>query len=325
MCTRFLVSSEGSPGKGIVSVGRTMDWWEDTHTVLALRPRGAARSSAPGQAGSFEWKSEYGSVVALMYGAFAVDGLNEKGLQASALYLTEADYGERDPSRPGIELGSIVQYLLDCFCTVDEAVNWLVESNVQIIPSMIGAKPGTGHLALADSSGDSAVIEYLDGQMVIHHGPEYTVMANSPVYSEQLELLGRYQGLGGDQPLPGGVGSTDRFARAAYFSAHLPDTDDPKLFAAQVFSVARNASAPFGVVDAARPYVSTTRWRTVSDLKNLVLFFEETTKPNVVWTQFKLLDFNPGPELILNLDSKTMKDEPSGEVSGLFAARPSKR
>lgn len=321
MCTRFLVSSGGDPGRGIVSVGRTMDWWEDTATVLALRPRGAKRSSAPNHEGGFDWTSEYGSVVALMYGALAVDGLNEKGFQVSALYLTEADYGERDPQRPGIELGLVVQCLLDRFQKVSDAVDWLVQSNVQIIPLMIGEKPGTGHLALADATGDSAVVEYLDGEIAVHEGPEYTVMANSPIYSEQLKLLSRYEGLGGNQPLPGGVSSTDRFARAAYYSRHLPETDNLELFAAQVFSVARNASAPFGVVDVARPYVSTTRWRTVSDLTNLLYFFEETTRPNVVWARLKSLNFEPGPEQILNLDAETVEDEPSGDVSGLFAVR----
>lgn len=317
MCTRFLVSSEGEPGAGIVGVGRSMDWYQDTGTILAVRPRGATRDSAPYDPGSFTWTSTYGSVVSLMYGVLAVDGLNEVGFQVSGLYLTEADYGPRDTSRPGIELGMAIQYLLDQFATVTDAVAWLVESDVQIIPLEIGGKPGTGHLAFADPTGNSAVVEYLDGKIVVHEGPQYTIMANSPVYSEQLERLRQYQGFGGDQPLPGGTDSADRFARAAYYAAHLPETDDVKLFAAEVFSVARNASTPFGVVDEARPYVSTTRWRTVSDLTNLIYFYEDTTRPNVVWTQFKKLSFEPGPELRLDVGEGI---EPSGDVSALFAA-----
>lgn len=294
-----------------------MDWYETTDTVLAVRPRGATRDSAPGDAGSFTWTSTYGSVVALMYGALAVDGLNEVGLQVSGLYLTEADYGPRDAARPGIELGVVVQYLLDEFASVSAAVTWLAESKVQIIPLNIGGKPGTGHLALADGTGNSAVVEYLDGEIVVHEGPQYTVMANSPVYSEQLELLAQYKGLGGDKPLPGGTDSPERFARAAYYSRNLPHTDDLALFAAEVFSVARNASTPFGVVDEARPYVSTTRWRTVSDCTNLIYFYEETEGPNVIWTQFNKLNFEPGPELRLSIQGSR---EPGGDVSALFAA-----
>jgi glycosyltransferase involved in cell wall biosynthesis len=50
------------------------------------------------------------------------------------------------------------------------------------------------HLALEDPSGDSAIIEPIDGELVVHHGAEYTVMANSPAYDEQLANLSRYEG-----------------------------------------------------------------------------------------------------------------------------------
>ena len=316
MCTRFLVSSEGEPGKGMMGVGRSMDWYQNTDTVLALRPRGATRESAPGDPGSFTWTSEYGSVVCLMYGSITVDGMNEKGFQVSALYLSESDYGPRDDSRPGLELALVVQCLLDRFATVDEAVEWFTSSNTQIIPMKIGDKPGTGHLALADPSGNSAIIEMLDGETVVHKGAQYTVMANSPVYDEQLVSLSKYKGLGGDEPLPGGTDSPDRFARAAYYSKSLPHTDDEMEFAAEVFSVIRNASTPFGVADPARPYISTTRWRIFADLTNLNYAFEDTVRPNVVWTNFGNLNFEPGPELRVD---PARKPALSGDISEYFA------
>lgn len=292
-----------------------MDWFEETATVLAARPRGAERQSAPGDPGNFTWVSEYGSVVALMYGKIAVDGLNEHGLQANGLYLSESDYGVRDPERPGLMLHEGIQCLLDRFASVAEAVSWLTESRVQIIPLDIGGKPGTGHISLADASGDSAIVEFLGGELSVHHGPEFTVMANSPAYDEQLRLLPTYTGLGGDRPLPGGTDSPDRFARAAYYSAHLPETTDPRVAAAEVFSVIRNASAPFGTVDEARPNISTTRWRTVADMTDLRYFFESALAPNVVWVELDRLSFEPGPQRILDLVSDPDR---SGEVSGQF-------
>jgi penicillin V acylase-like amidase (Ntn superfamily) len=128
----------------------------------------------------------------------------------------------------------------------------------------------------------------------VHHGPEYTVMANSPVYEEQLELQQRYPANGGDQPLPGGVDSPDRFARAAYYSARLPKTSDTREASAYAFSVIRNASAPFGTADELRPNISTTRWRTVTDCTERRYSFESTTSPNVVWIELSQLDFAPG-------------------------------
>lgn len=315
MCTRFMWSSEGSPGQGHVLVARGMDWYEETGTVLAVRPRGEQRESKQGAPGSFTWTSRYGSVVALMYGTIAVDGMNEVGLQVSGLYLAESDYGERDLERPAIDLYYVIQYLLDSFATVADAVAWLTESRVQIIPLNIGGRPGTGHISLADTTGDSAIIEYLDGDLSVHHGTQYTVMTNSPAYDEQLELERRYTGLGGDAPLPGGHDSRDRFARTAFYSARLPATQDQRLATAQVFSVIRNAGIPYGVGDIAQPNGATTRWRTVSDLRNRRYYFESTMSPNVVWVDLDKVSFEPGPERVLDV-----VDDPElvGEQSGGF-------
>ena len=306
MCTRFIWSSEGEPGNGLVLVGRSMDWFEPTRTVLAARPRGVERQSAPGDPGGFTWTSTYGSVVSLMYGRIAVDGVNESGVHCSGLYLAESDYGPRDPERPGLLLSSAVQYLLDSFASVSAAVAWLESSNVQIIPMDIGTRPGTGHLSMADPTGDSAIVEFVAGGLRIHHGPQYTVMANSPVYDEQLVLLRRYAGLGGEEPLPGGTDSQDRFARAAYYSAHLPATSSAVEATAEVFSVIRNTSTPFGTVDEARPNISTTRWRTVTDLTTRRYFFEWTMSPSVLWVDLDGLTFDTDRDLTVEVETESL-------------------
>lgn len=316
MCTRFIWSSEGAPGSGLVVVGRSMDWFEPTSTVLAIRPRGAERESAPGDPNGFSWTSEHGSIVALMYGKICVDGVNEAGLQVSGLYLAESDYGERDTSRPGLALYQAIQCLLDRFDSVAAAVEWLSESKVQVIPLDIGGKPGTGHIALADASGDSAIVEFLDGTATIHHGPEFTVMANSPTYDEQLERLQQFTGLGGDLPLPGGTDSPDRFARAAYYSRNLPLTSSPREAVAHAISVIRNASAPFGTADEARPNISTTRWRTVADLTSGRYFFESTISPNLVWVSLDETSLEPGPELVFDPSADIAI---GGDVTSRFA------
>lgn len=286
--------------------------------MLAVRPRGEERDSKLGDPGSFRWTSRYGSVVALMYGKIAVDGLNETGFQVSGLYLAESDYGERDPQRPAIDLYYVIQYLLDNFASVDEAVHWLRESRVQIIPLEVGGRPGTGHISLADPSGNSAIIEYLDGELHLHQGTEFTIMTNSPSYDEQLALERHFTGLGGSDPLPGGHDSRDRFARAAFYASRLQETDDSRLATAQVLSVLRNAGIPYGVGDDAQPNAATTRWRIVADLTNGRYFYESTLSPNVIWIDLDRISFDPGPELILDV-----VDDPElvGEQSAGFAAR----
>jgi choloylglycine hydrolase len=258
-----------------------------------------------------------------MYDAITVDGINEAGLTCSGLYLNEADYGVRDPRRPGISLTVTLQYFLDTFATVAEAVAWLAETNPQICPVLLGSsgQPGTGHISLADTSGDSAIIEYLAGVAHVHHGAQYTIMTNSPPFEQQLAGLSKYAGFGGSEPLPGTHESADRFVRAAYYAAHLPATADEREAVAYVLSVMRNTSQPFGTSDPARPNISATRWRTVADLTHRRYFWEQTTSPNIVWVALDELDFKAGARA-RKLDVATRPDR-VGDVSRSFRpARP---
>ena len=205
-------------------------------TKLYTMPQGVDRDGLVNQK-SLSWTSKYGGVVSTVWDCAAADGLNEVGLNANLLYLAEAKYGERDPSRPGLSIALWVQYLLDTCATVAEAVE--ATKSVQIQPIELvhkGVKVDAPlHLSLADESGDSAVIEVLDGKTVIHHGPQYTVMTNSPVYDEQLVLLKQYEGLGGSKPIPGTMEAEDRFARGAFYLTKLPD--DPGSYQAAVAGV----------------------------------------------------------------------------------------
>jgi penicillin V acylase-like amidase (Ntn superfamily) len=318
MCTRALWSSGGVPGKGIVVVGRNMDWMEDTRTNLWALPRGISRDGMT-SGETVRWTSKYGSVVAAMYDVVCVDGVNEEGLAVSGLYLSEADYGERDERRPGLAISVYGQFLLDLFATVAEAVAWCQGSDYQVCVAPLGSsgRPGTGHIALADAGGDSAVIEFLDGVQRIHHGRQFTTLTNSPPYDEQLASLPRYAGFGGTLPLPGTTQADDRFVRTAYYLSHLPATDDERQAIASVLSVTRGAAQPFGTVDPARPNISATRWSTVADLTHKVYYFESTTSPNIVWTRLGDLDFSPGGPA-LKLDLVSLPDR-VGDVSGEFA------
>jgi penicillin V acylase-like amidase (Ntn superfamily) len=293
MCTRILWSSGGEPGTGTVAVARTLDWMEDTHTVLSVRPRGVHRNSGVA-AGGVSWTAQYASVVALLYRSLVGDGLNDAGLTANGLYLTEADYGERDLSRPGFRLGLILQYLLDSYATVDEAVTWFVEANPQLIPESIGTEAGTAHISLADSSGDSAVIEFLDGKTSVHHGTDTTVMTNSPAYDEQRAQSARYLGLGGELRLPGGPQSPERYVRAAVYRAGLPTTDSPREAVAMILSAARAAAVPYGVSEPGKPNVAATRWVTVADLTDRYYFFSSTLAPSVIWVRLDQVEFTEG-------------------------------
>jgi choloylglycine hydrolase len=296
-CSRVLWADNGQA----VVVGRNMDWFEDMRTDLWAFPRGIARSGLAGD-NSIAWTSKYGSVAASVYGIGTADGFNEKGLVANMLWLTEADYGQRDAKVPGLSLSLWVQYVLDNFATVAEAVAASEQGQFQIVPLKVPGVPGsnnmamaTVHLALADAGGDSAIIEIVDGgRMRIHHGRAYTVMTNSPPFPQQLANLKQYEGFGGTVPLPGTTEAADRFVRAAYYAQNLLKPQDVRQTVAEILSVMRNVSQPFTRPSPTHPEASHTIWRTVADVTDRVYFFESTLSPNIVWVRLGDLDLGPG-------------------------------
>lgn len=316
MCTRVIWPD----ADGAVIVGRNMDFHKDLMTNLWKQPRGVERDD--GVNGDLTWTSKYGSVIATAFDIISVDGINEEGLAGHVLWLAESEYGTPGESRTKLSQAVWMQYFLDNFATVAEAVEWIEKTDVQVVQMMdpTGGKPPAIHLALDDATGDSCIIEYVDGEPKVYHSRDYRVMTNSPTYDQQLELVKKISGLGGDDPLPGSTLATDRFARASYYVGRLNQPTSQLEAIASMFSVIRNAAQPFRTPDPGKPDASQTIWQTVTDLTNKRYVFESTTRPNIVWVDLDDLDFSEGsPQLKLDLDSDlSLEGGLSGKVSDKF-------
>jgi penicillin V acylase-like amidase (Ntn superfamily) len=287
-CTRAVYFGK----EGQTVTGRTMDWLEDMQSNLWIFPRGMARGGDMG-AKSLKWTSKYGSVITSGYESGTADGMNEKGLVANMLYLSESEYPP-DDKRPTLVTGAWTQYILDNFATVEEAVAAMRQEKFRVVTvAAPNDKPGTVHFSMSDASGDSAIIEYIKGKLVIHHGKQYQVMTNSPIYSEQIPLNEYWKQIGGTVMLPGTNRAADRFARASFYINAAAQSANPREALAAVFSVMRNVSVPRGISTPAQPNISSTIWRTVADQKNKVYFFEDTASPSLVWVQLNQIDFKP--------------------------------
>lgn len=300
-----------------VLVGRNMDWFEDMKSNIWALPRGVKRDGLAAK-NPLSWTSKYGSMVITGYESITVDGHNEKGLAAHFLYLPDTKTGLRDENVPGLTISLWAQYYLDNFESVAEAVKALRTQPYQLIMAIepSSKKPGTVRLALDDASGDSAILECLDGKIKVYHDRGLIVTTNQPTFDKQLAKLKEYRGFGGDKPLPGLDEPADRFVRAAYFAKNLPKPKSDREAVTAMLSVMRNVSAPIGVADPERPNNNTTIWRTVTDLTSGVLYYDSVMTPQVFWVDTRKLDFAEGkPVLKLtvvdNLDL-------AGEVSGKF-------
>lgn len=292
-----------------------MDWPESTEPLIVAFPRGRRRDGGAVAGATvieenpLRWTSRYGSLVTTVYDIGSIDGINERGLGVHGLYLKSTDLGPRDASKPGLHAGLWAQYLLDQAATVAEALSLM--DGVQLV--MVGAHgfDATIHLAIEDANGDSAIVEYENGRQVVHHGRQYTLMTNDPTYEEQLELLAQqdFSHPSRDMPLPGNVNAIDRFQRAAYYAALLPEPKTTRQAVAGVMAIMRNVSVPFGA-----PYgdfgVYDTEYRTVSDLTQKRYFFELTTSPNIVWIELDGIDLAEGaqPQVIDPYDESLIGD-----------------
>lgn len=295
MCTRVVYSGTN----GMVATGRSMDWKTDMHSNIWIFPRGMERNGETGS-NSLEWTSKYGSVVTSAFEIASTDGMNEKGLVANLLWLPETEYPVRDKSKPGLTITAWVQYMLDNFATVEEAVNFIDEDTFQVVSDMMpdGSRLATLHLSVSDATGDCAIFEYIGKKLTIYHSKEYKVLTNSPTYDKQLALNEYWNSIGGLTFLPGTNRASDRFARASFYVNALPKTDDVRVAVASVFSVVRNTSVPYGISTPNAPEISTTQWRTVSDSKNLLYFFESSLTPNTFWVNLREVDFSEGAPVL---------------------------
>lgn len=312
-CSRILWNTN----KQAVLVARSMDWSHPFGERLVIYPRGIRMQGMPGE-NPATWISKYGSIGVVPYGLSQsiaeqlvgsgesanrgdplvngnAEGINEKGLAAHGLALGASNYGARDHQKPGVSTSEWVRYVLDNFETVKDAITGL--QAIQIVCAKAGGAEYPQHLALEDSTGDSAIIEIIDGKMIVRQGREYTVMTNDPPYPVHLENLKRYKSFGGSiEELPGGNEPDHRFVRAMEFLRTLPEPKDQPEAITYLYSVIRNVSVPYGAVYHSLPGFPTypTRWTSVTDLTNRIFYFNETHSLNVIWVSLKGVDFTAG-------------------------------
>lgn len=314
-----------------------MDWGADTAEKLWVFPAGLERRSPI--EGGIEWTSKYGSLAISMYDKAIPDGINTAGLAIHGNWLSESYYGERDSSIPGLDCDRALQYCLDNFATVSEVVKFFKDDKkVQIVPTKIDVgdilkdREIKNHMAIEDAKGESAIFEsipdgnggskrniYYSGN-ISNYSLEYNVLANSPIFEEQLKNLKQYKGFGGDLHLPGTSHSLDRFVRATFYLKSLPRPANHQEAMAGVLSVMHSVAQPFRVEepDPERPYASSTRWTTIVSCQEKLYLYESSVYPTRVWLDAKKLNLTEGSGV--RSFALTENRQAIGDISGQLVA-----
>lgn len=252
-------------------VGRLMMWGDDLESRIVLNPRGTKRdpSPVPGAVKLAGWKAKYGSVTVNCYGGGAADGINEHGLTASVLILRPTKYPQPD-DRPVVAAYNWVPYFLDHCKTVGQAVE--LAKKVTVADGS-GHRPFPLHLMLCDATGDSAVLEYLDARLVVHHPMPVPFLANAP------------------------YAKTKKSRRAAT----LLDFELPTKANEAVTTVFDRMA---GLLDGQEGRV---KWTVVHDVSRRVFHFRTRVNPRIAYVDLKKLDFSTGqPRRKLDMYDKTL-------------------
>ena len=286
-CTTFCLKS-----KDEVLFGRNYDWQIGDGLVFVNKRNVQKVSTTAGDNNPAKWVSKYGSVTFNQYGREnPMGGMNEAGLVIELMWLDETVYPKAD-ARPGIDTLEWIQRNLDTAATVEEvlknAENVRIKSDVKI------------HYLVNDKNGDSATVEFLDGQMIAHAGDKlpFSTLAND-TYDKSVSYL--------KTTAPEKVktsSSFDRFTRAA---------EKTKEFAAKPKTAQEAVDYAFAVLNdvAQKGY---TQWSIVYDQKRGVIYFRTKDSPAIKQIDTKSFDYScVGAVKIFDINSKD-----SGDVTAKF-------
>jgi len=242
-CTAFQLQSQDQSWVYF----RSMEFGFPFNSQAIIVPRGTEFTGATpdGKDGGLKWSAKYGFAGMNVDIApnIVADGMNEKGLVVSLLYLPGyAEYLPADASKSARTIGSwqVANWLLSTCTTVAEAKAALESETAYIaeqdFPPFKGLLPV--HYYIADSTGAVLIAEFVNGKLRLHEDP-IGILTNSPPFDWQTINLGNFVNLSpvnvpqvnlksfnvqnygqgsGLLGLPGDFTPPSRFVRATVFS-----------------------------------------------------------------------------------------------------------
>jgi len=310
-CTEFKLSNNGQS-----VIAHNMDWG-NPYAFIVINPAGIKRHSVliDNHFKPLEWESKYGSATVNLATQnqqvilpAVVSGMNQFGLSASILWLKNSDYPSTS-TQSALGTSQWVQYFLDNAKTIAEAIQLAHQFEVE--PTVFHGQKISVHLMMHDASGDSAVMEYLNGQLHVYHQKSLPipVLTNTP-YLESLQLLKQYQGFGGEAPLPGGYFTKARFVLAVNFLKTLPTTHSTQQTVANAFN-------GLGYLIEIPGSSDPTVWSVVYDLSNRVLYYRTIDNPQIRFIHLDHFNLSPGHSIKI----LPMTNDFSGNVENYFSAQ----
>lgn len=112
-------------------------------------------------------------VIAAIY--VALDGINEKGLMVADLFAGDKEKTAQERGNLAVTTTTAIRLLLDRAATTDEAIEMLASWD------MHSSIDWAHHIAIADATGHSVVVEWINNEMIVTETPAVTNHYLSPL------------------------------------------------------------------------------------------------------------------------------------------------
>lgn len=312
MCTGIRLRAQD----GAVVAGRTLEFAEPLTSELLIIPRNYAYVGTALAGAGYAWKSRYGVVGAnALKLSHIVDGINEVGLAGGLFYFPDyAGYQTVGDTKRVIAPWELMTLILTSCATLSDVRELLAQITVAAVPFPAWGFVPPVHAVVHEPSGQSLVIEYVAGTLLVHDNP-LGIMTNAPTFDWHMTNLNNYTGLtrenaptrsvagvalkpfgqgSGMRGLPGDFSSPSRFVRAGTFAATVVPAATAMAGVALLFHLLNNFDIPQGAVcsDATAKSCEYTEWTSVADLAQRRYYLRMHDSPLPVMVDLAKADFS---------------------------------
>ncbi|HEY4785665.1 MAG TPA: linear amide C-N hydrolase [Bacteroidales bacterium] len=278
-----------------IIVGKNLDWFCNMAYLVVNKRNVSKKAFLSSNASVLEWTSKYGSITFTQNGVgLTSGGMNEAGLVIEESWLGPTQYPVAD-ERPVIDEIQWIQYQLDNCSKVEEVIATNSKLRIQ-------KYYGKSHYFVYDKSGNTATIDFVNGEMVYHllHKTDVQVLTND-TYQLASDSLKNFEGFGGTRNVPNGTKSIYRFGRAAKMIKDYERNDSTNII-----------DYGFGILSNIAQ--KSTAWSVVYDISNLRIYYKTSSSPEIKEVSFNKFDLDCSSPMMLieiNLQKK-------GDISNLF-------
>lgn len=208
-CSSFVLEHGGQ-----LVMAKNLDW-PVGDGLLLVNPAGRQETAHLGAVGdTLRWTARFGSVSFNMFGrGFPLGGMNEAGLVIEEMSYSPSRYPDDTSHR--INEFQWIQYHLDLSSSVPEVLASL--DTLGLCSFFVKL-----HYLICDAAGRSAVVEFINGKLMVYTGDDLVVPAlTNNSYANAIKYLHFHQNFGGERIVGDGPESPERFVRVASGLLHL--------------------------------------------------------------------------------------------------------